>query len=71
VPYVSPNEAVEKPLEGPDFHVFGGPLTPPTIQIVDCGSFWAVVFCSLAYRFLKEGFSTASTLAISRAATEA
>ena len=46
VPFVTYNEPVEKVLLTSENDVFGGLLTPPKHEIVDCGAFYeATFFC--------------------------
>jgi hypothetical protein len=61
-----PNESVGKVLLTSETEVFGGHLTLPKYEIVDCGAFYEVTFFCISPKNLLGNFSTASTLKISR-----
>lgn len=50
------NEAVEKVPDGPRHVIFGGHLTPPEHQIVDCSAFYEVAFSRFSPRILLGDF---------------
>ena len=52
----TPDEAVEKPPEGPLEVFFGGHLVPPDMAIVEYNAFWEADSCSLRTRAFREGF---------------
>jgi hypothetical protein len=55
------NEAVGKVLLTSENDVFGGHLTLPKHEIVDCGAFYEVTFSASRPRIYLGTFSTAST----------
>ena len=58
------NEPVGKVLLTSENDVFGGDLTLPKYEIVDCGAFCEVIFSTSHPRICLGTFSTASTFGI-------
>jgi len=65
---IEPNEPVGKVLLTSENDVFGGLLTLPKHEIVDCSAFYEVTFFWISPRNLLGAFSTASTLKLRGAA---
>jgi len=51
-----PNEPVEKVLLTSENDVFGGHLTLPKYEIVDCGAFYEITFLYISPKDLLEDF---------------